>query len=104
MFSEFLELEQFLTTLSELRGGVGSLEGRLSVALSFGYLDARFMVHMMETNGLPLSVSAIAAKKRGLKLDFSGLRVELERIGKKPDTIDSELREVKFFMEATEIE
>ena len=89
--------------LIEISGGsdkVGTLEGRMKVALSVGYMDSRTMVHLMETHGLPLSMCAMKCAEHGLKIDYSGLRCELERIGKKAATIDSELLEVKFFVDA----
>ncbi len=96
-------LGRFLTDLSGGEDKVGTREGRLAVAMAFGYLDARFMVYMMETHGLPLSIQAMKAKENGLKTDLNGLRWELEKIGKKPDTIESELKEVRFFCDHNEI-
>lgn len=85
--------------VENLKDGAGTDKGRARLAYHLGYVDARMMVHFMETNGLPLSLGALQASKHGLKVYFCGLRVELERIGKKPDTIESELREVRFFMD-----
>lgn len=58
------------------------------------------MVDLMQTHGLPLSLCATLAIERGLNIDFSGLRVELECIGKKKETIDSELAETRYFIDA----
>lgn len=93
------EAEQILTMLSGGPAKVGSLEGRMAVAAAFGYMDARTMVFFKETHGMALSIVAMMAVKKGLKIDYSGLRYELEKIGKNPDTIDSELKEVRFFAE-----
>lgn len=100
------ELKLFEECLTDLSGGedkIGTQKARLNVAAYFGYLDARFMIYMMETHGLPLSIQAQKAKEKGLKIDFGGLRYELERIGKKPETIESELREVRFFSDHAEV-
>ena len=91
------DVEEFLTKVSGGASRVGTQEGRLMVAATFGYLDARFMVYMMETHGFPLTMSAMVANKRDLKVDFTGLRCELTKIGKKPSTIDSELAEMRHF-------
>lgn len=93
------ELEAMMIKVSGGLDKIGALDARLRVAISAGYMDARSMVHLMETHGLPLSLCAQQCIEVGLKIDYSGLRYELERIGKKPDTIDSELREVIFFAE-----
>lgn len=89
--------------LEDFSGGkdkTGTQEARTHLAASCGYLDARLMVYMKETYGLPLSSSSVEGAKRGLKVDRAGLRIELERIGKKPETIESELREVEYFERA----
>jgi hypothetical protein len=78
---------------------VGTNEGRMAVASAFGYADARTMVFFRETYGFPLSLAAIQVKNAGLNIDYGGLRIELEKMGKKPDTIDSELKEVRFFFD-----
>lgn len=94
------ELEDLLIAGSGGAAKVGTLEGRVALAALCGYADARTLVFYRETYGLPLSLAAIKVKKWGLKIDFRGLRYELERIGKKPETIESELAEVRFFIDS----
>lgn len=93
------DLEHLLTQLSGGETSVGTLRGRMAVARYCGYFDARAMVFFHETHGLPLSFQVIEIAKLGLKIDFLGLRYELERIGKKPTTIESELQELHSSME-----
>lgn len=100
-----MTLEEMEMELTRLSGGsefVGSLVGRMRVAMSFGYVDARSMVYLKETYGYPLADSALQASKRGFKIDFGGLRYELEKIGKKPEAIESELEEVRYFLKVGE--
>lgn len=96
-----MDIDQFRNLLTDVSGGphkVGTLEGRMVVATCCGYMDARTMVHLKETHGFPLSLCALEATKRGLKIDFGGLEQELICIGKKPETIKSELDEVRLFV------
>lgn len=96
-----MTIETFKEMLTEISGGeeyVGTMDARMAGAASSGFMDARTMVDLMQTHGFPLSLCAVKAVAAGLAIDFGGLRLELERIGKKPSTIDSELKEVKYFV------
>jgi alanyl-tRNA synthetase len=97
--------DNFMKLLTDISGGeknVGTQAGRLRVAASVGYIDSRFMVFMKETYGYPLSMTAMKAAENGLKVDYSGLRYELEKIGKKEETIESELKEIRYFCKVKE--
>jgi alanyl-tRNA synthetase len=97
--------DNFLKLLTDISGGeanVGAQVGRLRVAASVGYIDSRFMVFMKETYGYPLSMTAMRAAEDDLKVDYAGLRYELERIGKKEETIESELKEIRYFCKVKE--
>lgn len=85
-------------TLAQIYPDGADIESRKVVAAAFGYADSRMLVFLRETYGMPLSLAAKKVTEHGLKVDFHGLRTELERMGKKPDTIESELNEVRFVL------
>lgn len=72
---------------------------RMSVAMSFGYYDAKYMRYAKETMGLALVDQLMIFRQKwpGLKVPYAGLRSELTWMGKKPSAVDSELRELQEF-------
>lgn len=89
--------DEWLTQASGGAHCVGTLQGRMAVAMRLGYADSRTLVHLRETFGLALCDSVVICQKRGLKIDWSSLRYELEKMGKKTSSIDSELKEARHF-------
>ena len=70
--------------------------GRVRVAAACGYFDARTMVNLHQTHGYPLDICADKITAAGLRVDWSGLRDELQRIGKDNDSITSLFREMGY--------
>jgi hypothetical protein len=85
-----------------IHGEVGAAGGdkwakRIAVARSCGYMDAKHMVFMMETNGFPIwAYIDHMNEKLHLKLaiPWEMLEHELICIGKKPGTIRSLFQEM----------
>lgn len=72
---------------------------RMTVAMAFGYYDAKYMRFAKETYGLALTDSLIFFRKKwpNIRVPYSGLKFELELMGKKPSAVEAELKELQEF-------
>ena len=76
----------------------GSPIDRKVWALACGYMDAKHMVFMKETYGLPLEIYVDMFRKKfekKIKIDYAGLKHELLMIGTNEHGVDSILSELK---------
>lgn len=72
---------------------------RMNVAMFFGYYDAKAMRYFRETHGLALVDQLILLRKKypDIKVPYDGLKAELAWMGKKPSSIEAELKELRDF-------
>lgn len=87
----------FMTTCMIDQTPATTLEPRLRTALRFGYMDAKHMVFLKETFGLPLDFYVDRLRKDFplAKIDYRGLEHELLMRGAKESAVAAQLEELR---------
>jgi hypothetical protein len=89
-------------TAREVKALYDSIKGdkwakRVYMALSYGYLDAKHMVYLKETLGLPLDAYVDIARRTdpGLRVPFESLRYHLLCTGQTERSVELTMRELR---------
>jgi hypothetical protein len=90
-----LDIEEHCIAIHKAHAGKGKWLQRRAVAMNFGYMDAKYSVHLFETSGLPIEFIAEKAAEQGQKLDYMGLKYELLGIGMNPRTVGLQIERAR---------
>lgn len=86
MFDSIEAIESFGANM------LAELGSREAVSIACGYYPAWKAWDLKETYGLPLVVTAMRCKQKGLKMDWGGIALEAARRGA---DVDAEIAEAK---------